>query len=144
MGAEINDWIHYGQMMDGWMDGSPSAAGARVCREPQRPSTSTSTLISWLKNKHARRPRPSVSLFFSPPSQRGRGGRVRGLFDSDWHFSMFALATYPLDQTTAPLREEDIPHNLPTLLISLTLISHLSHLHHNPLYSLCSRSPSIL
>lgn len=57
---------------------------------------------------------------------------------------MFALATYPLDQTTAALREEDILRNLPTLLISPTLIWRLSHLHHYPLYSLCSCLPSIL
>lgn len=55
------------------------------------------------------------------------------VFDMDWHLSIFSLATYPLDQTTALLKNEDIHRKLLTLLISLTLISHLSCLHRNHL-----------
>lgn len=53
--------------------------------------------------------------------------------DMDWHLSIFPLATHPLDQTTALLKNEYIHRNLPTLSISPTLISHLSCLHHNHL-----------
>lgn len=123
--------------MDGWIEGRTTFSCLRIL-DP---------LNINLIEKQTRRPsRPSVRLPISilTSCSRGRGEGVRGLFDSDWHLSMFALATHPLDQTTSPLREEDVRRNLPTLLISLTLISHLSHLHHNPPYSLCSRSHSIL
>lgn len=48
---------------------------------------------------------------------------IHPVFDIDWHLSSFSLASYPLDQTKALLKNEVIHRNLLTLLICLTLIS---------------------
>lgn len=78
-----------------------------------------------LKNKHLNV--VSRPLLYMQLKRTGRG--VHRVFDIDWHLSIFSPPSYPLDQTTAHVENEDVSQSPDTLNPPLTLISHRSRLH---------------